>query len=199
MKRLLFIPLSAGLVFGTASAALSQQLGRSDASTVEQRLAEDLGAGWRTRLPAVFLGNVQNLSDIAQQGNTNKATTIQNNPGIDANQAYITQAGSQNEAYLRQDGSGNSTQIRQDGSYNTAKSGVTGNNNKTTLLQQGDNNLLERDILTTVNNTDITLKQIGNNNALTQRATDTALPPKYEVEMRGNGIKLTIEQGKIGQ
>ncbi|QJX46573.1 hypothetical protein HMJ29_06325 [Hymenobacter taeanensis] len=188
--------LVAGIVsIGAGTGAVAQQLGRSEAATAEQRLAEDIGADWRN-LPVV-LQNVQNLSEIVQKGDNNKASTIQNNPGNTANQAYIMQVGDYNEAMLRQMGSGNATRITQDGNDNKVTSAVKGDNNTTELNQYGDGNQLLRDVIT--NGADVKLTQTGNNNALIQRGTETLAPPKYEVDMRGNGIKLTIEQGRIGQ
>jgi minor curlin subunit len=184
------------LGLGTGTTAFCQQVGKSEAATAEQRLAEDVGADWRN-LPASFLGNLQNLSEVVQKGNSNKAITLQNNPSNVVNQAYILQVGSFNEASVAQNGSGNTTRVQQHGSDNQVVSSVNGNDNITNLNQSGFGNRIVRDV--TTDGADVKLTQTGNGNALTQRGTESMAPPAYEVEMRGNGIKLTIEQGRVGQ
>jgi hypothetical protein len=193
MKHFGYCILLSGLSL-TAAPAAAQQLGLSDADTPEQRLAEDLGAGFQTVTKPLLtvLPNTQNMSDVVQLGFRNQATTIQNNPGMEANQAYILQVGSLNTSAVTQNGSGNVTHVTQKGRSNNVVSEVTGNNNVTTLTQQGDDNHIVRQVAT--ENAEFTLLQTGNNNRLNQLGNESQAPQRYSVEMKGNGIKLSIEQ-----
>ncbi|QNH63607.1 hypothetical protein [Hymenobacter sediminicola] len=195
MKRNLFFMLLSLLLIG-GNPAFAQQLGRSEAATAEQRLLEDIGPGWVDTNPAL-VPNAQNAATIVQQGSANRATSTQNNPGTNPNLTSIMQVGDLNQAYVAQRGSGNNTSVKQNGDRNLVNSAVTGDNNTTKLVQNGDGNEFIRDAIT--NNTNVTITQDGVNNRLVQQGSQTQTPPRYEVEMRGNGINLTIEQGRIGQ
>ncbi|SET03934.1 hypothetical protein [Hymenobacter actinosclerus] len=199
MKQLRFFA-SFGLLtwlLSWASVAQAQQEGHSEAGSVSQRLVEDFGLSANDRLLGPSAANTRNLAELVQLGNSNKAKANQNNPGSVANQAYITQVGSFNEATLAQRGSGNTTVINQLGQDNKATSKVSGDNNNTKLNQIGNRNEFERDV--TTNQTDFKLTQFGNGNKLRQTGTESLAPPRYEVEMRGNGIQLSIQNGRIGQ
>lgn len=199
MKKLRFLA-SAGLLaslLSWASVAQAQQEGRSEAGSASQRLVEDFGLSTGDRLLDPSLANTRNLAKVVQLGSSNRAIAEQNNPGSAANQAYIMQVGSANEATLAQQGSGNSTTINQQGRGNQATSRVQGNDNTTKLNQIGNDNRLVRDVIT--DQTDFKLTQLGNNNQLRQTGTESLAPPRYEVEMKGNGIQLSIQNGRIGQ
>lgn len=199
MKQLRFF-VSAGLLAGLlswANVAQAQQEGRSEAGSASQRLVEDFGLSASDRLLSPSLANTRNLAKLVQLGDFNKARAEQNNSGTIVNQAYITQVGFSNEATLAQKGSGNTTTINQFGQGNQATSKVSGDNNTTNLNQIGNDNRLVRDV--TTDQTDFKLTQLGNNNQLRQTGTESLAPPRYEVEMRGNGIQLSIQNGRIGQ
>ncbi|OWP62947.1 hypothetical protein CDA63_11210 [Hymenobacter amundsenii] len=180
-----------------ANMAQAQQQGLSEAGSSSQRLVEDFGLLVGDQSLAPSLTSTRNLAKLVQLGNLNKAQAQQDNPGNIANQAYITQVGLSNEAVLVQKGSGNTTTINQFGQRNQATSKVSGDNNTTKLNQIGNDNRLVRDVAT--NQTDFKLTQLGNNNQLRQTGTESLAPPRYEVEMRGNGIQLSIQNGRIGQ
>ncbi|NVO30312.1 hypothetical protein [Hymenobacter lapidiphilus] len=199
MKQLRFFA-SAGLLaclLGWANVAQAQQEGQSEANNASQRLVEDFGFSALDQLPAPATLNTRNLAKLVQLGTFNKARAEQDNPGSFANQAYILQVGSFNEAILVQRGSGNTTTINQQGNDNTATSKVRGDGNTTKLNQIGNGNEFVRDV--TTNQTSFTLTQFGNSNKLRQTGTESLAPPRYEVEMRGNGIQLSIQNGRIGQ
>ncbi|RFP66019.1 hypothetical protein D0N36_06000 [Hymenobacter lapidiphilus] len=199
MKKLRFFA-SAGLVaclLGWANGAQAQQEGQSEANSAAQRLAEDLGLSALERLPVPLPSNAQNLAKLVQLGSSNIAEARQNNPGTLLNQAYITQVGFSNEAYLTQNGSGNTTTINQKGYGNKATREVTGDNNKTLLNQIGNKNTI--DVSETRSGTDLKVLQLGNKNELRQANSESLPPARYEVEMLGNGIKLSIQNGRIGQ
>lgn len=199
MKQLRFF-VTVGLLtslLGWANLAQAQQEGRSEAGSASQRLVEDFGLTPGSQLANANRLNVQNLASIVQQGNANKAVANQYNPGNTVNQAFILQVGDANEANLAQQGSGNTTTIRQQGQGNQATSSVTGDNNTNEINQIGNDNRIVRDV--TTDQTNVRLSLIGNNNQLRQTGTQSLAPPRYEVEMRGNGIQLSIENGRIGQ
>ncbi|NVO84746.1 hypothetical protein [Hymenobacter terrestris] len=199
MKQLRFFA-SVGLLtclLGWANVAQAQQEGQSEANSASQRLVEDFGFSALDRLPVPATLNTRNLAKLVQLGSFNKARAEQDNPGSFANQAYILQVGSSNEALLIQKGSGNTTTLNQQGSDNRAMSKVQGDNNTTKLNQIGNGNEFERDVATS--QTEFTLTQFGNNNRLRQTGTESLAPPRYEVEMKGNGIQLSIQNGRIGQ
>ena len=201
MKQIQFVAagsLLAGLL-GLSSPAQAQQESRSEANSASQRLVEDFGLISKGRLLDLSPSDAQNLATIVQQGNGNQAVANQQYTGAGggANQAFILQVGSGNKAELAQRGSGNTTMLNQDGDGNEAVSRVVGNNNTTALNQFGDRNSFVRDVAT--DGASIKLTQDGNNNKLLQTGSQVLAPPRYEVEMRGNGIQLSIHTGRIGQ
>ena len=199
MKQIQFVAagsLLAGLL-GLGSPAQAQQESRSEANSASQRLVEDFGLISKGKLLDLNSSDVQNLATIVQRGNGNQAVANQHNTGGDINQAFIQQVGSGNKAELVQRGSGNTTTLNQRGDKNEAVSRVVGNDNTTTLNQFGDRNSFVRDVAT--KETIIELTQNGNNNVLRQTGSQALAPPRYEVEMRGNGIQLSIHTGRIGQ
>ena len=199
MKQIQFLAagsLLAGLL-GLGSPAQAQQESQSEANSASQRLVEDFGLISKGKLLDLNSSDVQNLATIVQQGNGNQAVANQHNTGRDINQAFIQQVGSGNEAELVQRGSGNTTTLNQRGGDNEAVSRVVGDGNTTTLNQFGNRNSFVRDVET--NRVDFTLTQDGNSNVLRQTGSQVLAPPRYEVEMRGNGIQLSIHTGRIGQ
>lgn len=199
MKQLQFVAagsLLAGLL-GLGSPAQAQQESRSEANSASQRLVEDFGLISKGKLLDLNSSDVQNLATIVQRGNGNQAVANQHNTGRDINQAFILQVGSENKAELAQRGSGNTTTLNQDGNGNKVTSRVVGDGNTTTLNQLGNGNSYVRDVET--NRVGFTLTQDGNSNVLRQTGSQALAPPRYEVEMRGNGIQLSIHTGRIGQ
>ena len=201
MKQIQFVAagsLLAGLL-GLGSPAQAQQESRSEANSVSQRLVEDFGLISKGRLLNLSPSDAQNLATIVQRGNGNQAVANQQYTGAGggANQAFILQVGSDNKAELAQRGSGNTTTLNQDGDGNKAISRVVGDGNTTTLNQLGNDNSYVRDVETS--KVGFTLTQNGNSNVLRQTGSQVLAPPRYEVEMRGNGIQLSIHTGRIGQ
>ena len=208
-----------------AASAQAQQRAPSEAATAEQRLAEDLGLERLPRGTAVpTLGDIRNVATLLQTGSGNAARLDQQNPSTPINQAYVvqvgtanvlglTQTGSRNSAFVLQNGSGNragytqdgqnnSTTITQNGSQNKIQ-GVQGeadlllegNNNTMKITQKGDYNTVEGKIRE--NNRKYEITQYGSENKLIQVESTMQAPMGYNVEMRGRGINLTIEQGKV--
>ena len=212
MKQLQFVAagsLLAGLL-GLSSPAQAQQESQSEANSASQRLVEDFGLISKGRLLDLSPSDAQNLATIVQQGNGNQAVANQQYTGAGggANQAFILQVGSENKAELAQRGSGNTATLNQEGSNNTttlnqngdgnmATSRVVGDGNTTTLTQEGNKNTFVRDVGT--EGKGFKLTQTGNENYLKQTGSQALTPPRYEVEMRGNGIQLSIHTGRIGQ
>jgi minor curlin subunit len=208
--------ISAMLLGVGCLAAHAQQRAPSEAPTTEQRLAEDLGL---ERLPngASTLANLQNTATLLQNGTSNNARIDQQSLGSSGNQAYVEQVGAANALGLVQVGSGNVATVGQEGNNNQAELTQKGQSNTSTLTQQGNNNRLtgvvtgngnELDIHQNGNNNQVdseisqnkqayTIKQYGSGNMLKQVESTVQATPGYTVEMRGTGINLTIEQGRV--
>lgn len=226
MKALSII-LLLGTLLGSSAAFAQTERVVSEAATAEQRLAEDIGVDRLSN--AVILpttANGRNVSSLQQNGDLNTAIIDQQTLSALGNQAYVEQAGSLNAVELVQRQGGNVANITQNGRSNTASYMQDGKGNNTTISQsgqgnklqgiadgsdfllQGDNNVMRID--QNGNNNTIKgevresnrlyeIRQNGNNNTLTQIETSSALPKGYTVDMKGQGINLTIEQGRVGR
>ena len=149
------------------------------------------------------LSAADNVSILSQVGNNNES--------------YMAQIGDYNLSRLAITGSNNSTTVTQQGNRNTFDMDLTGNNNPVSLKQSGNNNVYNMDLNAsntpvnlvqdgnsnrvssslTGNNRQYNISQYGNNNLLNQVEGNSILPQGYSVEMRGNGIRLSIEQGHV--
>jgi minor curlin subunit len=211
MKLFLSFALAGGLA--ATQAAQAQQRAPSEAPTAEQRLAEDISP---ERLPTGI--SYQNNALLLQNGTRNNARIDQQSlTGAGTNQAYVEQVGAANTLGLLQTGNGNVTSTTQSGNGNQADLTQQGQSNTSALTQRGDNNRLTGLVVadrTELNinqngsnnlvNSEVresqrsyTINQYGNNNSLKQLESTITATPGYTVEMRGSGINLTIEQGKI--
>ncbi|MGI4741980.1 MAG: hypothetical protein ACRYG7_42995 [Janthinobacterium lividum] len=215
MARTFLFVLSGAWLLSSA-AAQAQQRPASEATTAEQRLAEDVGL---ERLPtgAPALSALQNAVTLLQNGAGNSARIDQQSLSGVSNQAYVEQVGGTNALGLVQTGGGNVATAQQYGNGNQADLTQQGQNNSSALLQRGNNNRLtglvatdhsELNISQNGSNNQVnseiresqrsyTINQYGNNNSLKQVESTIQATPGYTVEMRGSGINLTIEQGKI--
>lgn len=96
---------------------------------------------------------------------------------------------------VRLTGSNNPVDLTQRGNRNQLDLELTGTSTTVKLAQQGDDNRVQSALAG--NNRQYSVSQLGNNNELTQReGAATVLPQGYNVEMRGTGIRMTIEQGR---
>ncbi|UOQ98232.1 hypothetical protein MUN81_01765 [Hymenobacter sp. 5317J-9] len=221
MKRTVFFVVAACFGIRTAQA----QLAEPTSTSREQQLVESVGLerlSMSTGLPP--LTNLQNVTGLLQVGNGNTARIDQQTLSNNANQAYVAQIGEANVLRLTQLGGGNLLLVTQNGNGNQAGYTQGGQNNATNITQNGTQNkvqgvdgranlLLEGDNNTmkitqngnnnTVqgevreNNRNYDIRQYGSDNTLTQIETTTQTPKGYTVEMRGQGINLTIEQSKV--
>jgi minor curlin subunit len=200
------------LVCGTAVQA--QQRAPSEAASAEQRLVEELGL---ERLPNGPATRLQNAATLLQNGAGNTARIDQQSlSGGVSNQAYVEQIGAANtlglvqagsnsasvvqqgtgnRADLTQNGQGNASGITQKGDNNRLTGLVMGNNNGLNIHQDGSNNQVDSELRQ--NRQAYTINQYGSGNVLKQVESSVQATPGYTVEMRGTGINLTIEQGKI--
>lgn len=207
MKTLLYFCIGAYLC-GVAPAVRGQNRPAADAPSAAQQLVEEIGL---ERLPSNLVvpsaRNARNLSALQQSGNNNQAAITQVSTGSGINQALIiqvgasnsadlTQYGTDNNATLRVTGDKNSGRLEQNGSNNTYDTRLTGNSNNLDVVQNGQGNSATLDA--TGNNRSYQINQIGDNNMLKQQeGVNSSLPRGYNVEMRGNGIRMTIEQGNV--
>jgi minor curlin subunit len=224
-KTLIAYCLPAMLLCTLASHAQTQRVA-SEAATAEQRLIEDIGVERLPDAAAIRAvpEDGKNISALRQSGNNNAATITQQTLSA-LNQAYvvqagnaniltltqtqggnladITQVGSANQVGYSQKGQGNLTSISQKGTGNKIQ-GITensdyllqGDNNVMRISQNGSNNTIKGEVVE--NRRLYEIRQTGSSNTLTQIETSAQAPKGYIVEMRGQGINLTIEQGKVG-
>ncbi|WP_426490975.1 hypothetical protein [Hymenobacter sp. 102] len=179
------------------STAFGQRLegSTSEAATAEQRLAETIGVERLPVGPAAAIADTRNLAILLQNGNDNRATATQYNTGGAVNQAYIVQVGNYNLADVTQDGAGNTATVGQNGNRNQARLTVDGNDNAIAITQEGNRNVVQGTVEADARRYQIA--QYGNGNTLTQLENSTASPQGYSIEMRGQGIRLSVEQGRV--
>jgi minor curlin subunit len=222
MKRSFFLLLATSV---STILAAQAQLPEPSNTSREQQLAETVGLdrlATGTALPA--LNSVQNVTGLLQIGTGNAARIDQQNLAAVPNQAYVAQIGEANILNTVQFGSNNRLLVNQNGGSNTAgytqngKNNATaitqngfqnkiqgetagtdflldGDNNTTKITQLGDNNVVKGQVRE--NNRIYEIRQQGSNNTLTQIESSAQAPKGYTVEMRGQGINLTIEQGTV--
>ena len=215
MQLYLLLVFTSGLA-ALATTAQAQQRPPSEAPTTEQRLAEDIGLD---RLPtgAPALSTLQNAATLLQNGAGNKARIDQQSLSGASNQAYVEQVGGANALGLMQTGGGNVATVQQNGNGNQADLTQQGQGNSSALTQRGNNNRLTGQLVGNQSELNIhqdgsnnqvdseihqnkqayTINQYGSGNSLKQVESTIQANPGYTVEMRGSGINLTIEQGKI--
>ncbi len=190
----------------TAAPQLARAQGQSTISAA-QLLAEEIGLDRLHGVSNVLPAAARTLSVLRQTGDRNVADIEQVALGAAPNQAFIVQAGNANVIGFNQYGSGNSATLVLTGDSNTGnvnqrqtansfESDILGNRNTVNLLQDGNNN---RSVLSAEGNgRTYGVTQVGNNNNLVQQeGLSSSAPRGYSVEMRGNGINMTITQGRV--
>ncbi|KAA9327181.1 hypothetical protein F0P96_18260 [Hymenobacter busanensis] len=192
MKKLVLIVFC--LISWTITAN-AQQRESNDSQRAEQALAEQLGP---ERLPLDVLTALSdaNRAILVQEGNQNAASIQQmRTSGASlGNLVNLVQVGSGNAATIEQAGAATRTSVEQYGTNNWVESDINGLNTESQIRQTGANNRVEQDL--DVDNRRYTVEQTGRNNQLIQRENGTTTPG-YEVQMRGNGIRIIIEQGRV--
>lgn len=152
-----------------------------------------LPTGVDNRVLLLQTGN-GNLADITQAGDLNQAQiAVLGN----ANVTTLTQQGAANSANLRLAGDNNVVSAAQRGTRNQYDLDLVGSNTPVTVVQDGNGNRVQSALTSTNAERQYSVSQTGNNNELTQReGAGSVLPQGYSVEMRGTGIRMTIEQGR---
>ncbi|GAB3838497.1 hypothetical protein [Hymenobacter jeollabukensis] len=194
MKPLSLAVFSSALSILALPVVAQQNTDREGISN-EQQLAERLGTERLPMAPAATVG--PNTARLLQQGQQNEATVEQRYAGAAAlgNLVQIVQAGAANLADIGQYGAANRTVVDQQGAGNRAESQLTGTGIESEIRQRGNQNVLQQDL--SLDNRSYLVEQRGNGNELVQRESGAAPGPGYEVRMVGNGIRLTIEQGRV--
>lgn len=221
MKSLRAFLVPALSALAVVSAQAQQRFHNDDVTTDE--LVRSVGL---ERLPSSLPIplDARNVTKLQQSGNLNTARIDQQSLAAASNQTYIVQAGAANVLGLTQIGSGNRLNVIQNGADNRASYTQEGRNNATTIAQdgahnriqgvipnadmvlEGDNNTMK--ITQTGNNNTVRgevresnrnyeIRQYGHDNTLVQVESTLQTPKGYTVEMRGQGINLTIEQSKV--
>jgi minor curlin subunit len=197
MKTSMLCGLLAALAFSAATAQAQNSQDPQDISTGQLliqagEIVQASPAGFNSTPSA---GANQAL--LQQQGNLNVSSIDQSILSAGrGNVASVVQNGNSNAAAAIQTGAYNQTTITQTGNQNVVVSKVEGYNTESEVSQRGNRNRVEQEI--DRDNRRYTVEQIGNNNRLIQRET-TGNNPGYEVEMRGNGIQVMIEQGRVSR
>ena len=207
MKNFLVASFSVLALWAAPRLAPAQGRGPDTAPSAAQQLVEEIGLD---RLPTGVAparpADARNLSVLRQVGAGNAATIDQLSTGNGPNQALIEQVGAANAVNLSQFGANNTANLAltgnrnaaavdQRGTNNSFDGRVAGDRNALDVVQDGQNNRSVLDV--TGNDCRYPITQIGNDNTLIQReAAGTLAPQGYGVQMRGNGIRLTIEQGR---
>jgi hypothetical protein len=136
-----------------------------------------------------------NKATLLQQGALNQGTIDQHMIGIgQGNMASISQSGASNVAAILQNGAGSRTIISQVGANNMAASEINGYNTESEIIQKGNGNRVDQRL--NVDDRRYSVEQMGNNNNLVQRESGSTAPG-YEVSMKGNGIRIMVEQGRV--
>ncbi|TGE18631.1 hypothetical protein [Hymenobacter elongatus] len=139
--------------------------------------------------------NPANRATLMQYGSANRGSIDQRMIGVgQGNAAIITQDGMSNVAAILQTGSGSRTSISQIGVSNIASSELRGYNAESDITQKGYNNRVDQRL--NVDDRRYTVEQMGSNNTLVQRESGSTAPG-YEVSMKGNGIRIIVEQGRV--
>lgn len=149
--------------------------------------------------------NADNIVMLTQVGSSNVASLTQLG---DANQAQmvvlgnhntttLAQRGNRNIADISVDGNHNPVDVKQNGNGNEYELDLTGSSNTpVNVLQNGSGNRIQSEL--SGNGRQYNVSQYGNNNELTQRENASSVLPKgYSVEMRGTGMRITIEQSRV--
>ncbi len=140
-----------------------------------------------------FLPSLNNDILIQQEGMYHQAVVQQTN--AQHSQLRIEQLGTGHTLEAVQQGRDNRWDIQQNGEDHRYSGSLTGNHNQVQVRQSGQQNSIRQDL--SGNGLDYTIIQQGQNLELTQIEYD-GLAPAYQVEQRGEGMKITIEQGLVG-
>ncbi|RTQ48204.1 hypothetical protein EJV47_17395 [Hymenobacter gummosus] len=182
-------------LLGFAPLAAHSQNAEREGISGEQQLAERLGT---ERLPLSSQPlDGPNTSVLLQTGEQNEASVQQRYTGAAAhgNLVQIVQAGAANVAAISQYGAANRTDVEQRGHGNSVDSQLSGTGIESVIRQTGNQNEVQQEL--SQDNRRYVIEQQGSRNELNQRETSAAPAPGYEVRMQGNGIRLTIEQGRV--
>lgn len=206
MKKIIALCIGSAACWLAPMLALAQSHEPEAAASATQQLVEEIGFDrLTTAIGGLNPAGARNLSMLQQKGRNNIADIEQVNSGTAVNEALIVQAGNANILGFKQTGSGNAAvltlrgdgntgTVNQQGSNNSLDGRITGNKNTFEVHQNGIGNRSTFDMVG--DGRDYPVLQIGNNNSLVQReGANSTAPRGYGVEMRGNGIRLTIEQG----
>ncbi|TGE23823.1 hypothetical protein E5K00_00995 [Hymenobacter aquaticus] len=178
------------VILGLSSRPGQAQSGQNadDISVGQQLIQQDAGS-------IVEPSSATNKASLLQNGTLNQSSIDQRMLGVgQGNTALITQNGASNVAYILQAGAQNRTSVSQVGANNVALSEITGSNTESDIVQRGNGNRVEQRL--SVDDRRYTVEQMGTNNTLLQRESGTTAPG-YEVTMKGNGIRIVIEQGRV--
>jgi hypothetical protein len=140
--------------------------------------------------------DLQDLNRISLQqiGDMNQSYIQQVSEGQPYNLAKVYQQGEENLSTLYQDGQNNAADISQVGNRNTFSGIHIGDDILSTVIQLGNENLIEQDLR--ASELDFVIEQYGNGHELFQTETRNGIG--YKVTQTGpSGMSITIMQDNI--
>ncbi len=139
---------------------------------------------------------VNNKAVVTQNGNLNFASLnqVQTFSSQQMNYAEAWQSGAFNEVAISQEGSGNTSAAVQYGNNNSIDIEIEGDNNTTGYAQFGNNNNIEVNL--NADNMIHGVLQLGNGN-LVKQVDNSLNAPEIQIQQRGEGLKLIIENGSF--
>ncbi|MBU2650201.1 MAG: hypothetical protein KKA81_04640 [Bacteroidetes bacterium] len=186
MKRSLKLIITVIIVI-TAYPALSQGVHEEEV-WLEQLISE-----YYYDIP--YQQSTNNKTLVVQEGSRNSVKIDQiNTAGQGENLIYLVQRGDNNITNAWQKGSSNQYSLYQLGDRNELDLSMIGNSNQSALWQKGDMNKVTQDLKGTGMN--YIILQEGFKNELIH-VEDGRINQEYKIYMKGNGMKLYIQNSNI--
>ena len=127
---------------------------------------------------------------VQQMGTWQQADITQVNSQY--NQIHVEQHGQQHQLEATQQGQHNQWDITQEGQQHQFEGSMLGNHNQVEVQQFGQQNYIQQDLIG--NGMDYSITQQGSQLELIQ-IEHNSLAPAYDVQQRGQGMRVVIEQG----
>lgn len=169
-------------------------MGQDQGTQYDEVWLEQLKSEYSYQLPGQ--DNLNNQAYIVQEGSGNNVYVNQQNPStlITPNNVFMLQKGNNNSGFIFQAGVDNQYNVYQLGNNNQTDLSMRGKKNVSTLLQEGNSNLIKQELQG--NGMNYVILQEGFKNELYHKENGE-VNQKYTIQMKGNGMKIYIENGNI--
>lgn len=159
----------------------------------EEVWLEQLVSEYSYQIPSA--GNLNNKAFVVQEGANNDAFVDQSHSGGSTpNTIYMLQRGNNNTGSILQTGSNNKYNIYQLGDGNLSDLMMSGTKNRSTLVQEGNLNKVRQEL--TGDGMKYVILQEGFRNELIHKENGE-VNQEYTIQMKGNGMKVYIENSNI--